>query len=181
VQARGEGIPQDRNFDYVFSIGVLHHIPDPAPVVRAAFGALRPGGKMLIWLYGREGNEGYLWWVLPLRQITRRLPDPLLAAFCRVLNLLLTPYIWLCRFLPLPMRTYMRAHLAKLSWEARCLTLFDQLNPAEARYYRENEARDLLEKAGFQDVRLYRRHGYSWTVIGTRPAGTAQPPASGRG
>ncbi len=170
IQSRGEGIPQDRNFDYVFSIGVLHHIPDPDPVVLAAFGALRPGGQILIWLYGKEGIEAYLWFVLPVRQMIRRLPDSLLAGLCHGLNLLLTPYVWLCRFLPLPMRRYMRSHVAKLSRHARYVTLFDQINPTEVRYYREAQARDLLERAGFRDVRLYHRHGYSWTAIGTKPA-----------
>lgn len=171
VHARGEEIPRNRNFDYVFSIGVLHHIPDPDPVVRAAFEALRPGGKMLIWLYGWEGNGAYLWWVVPLRKLTVRLPDRLLALLCHGLNVLLAGYIGLCRFLPLPMRAYMREHMSKMSWHARYLTLFDQLNPAEARYYRKSEAADLLKKAGFADIQLTHRHGYSWTVIGTKPAG----------
>ena len=179
VQARGEGIPQDRNLDYVFSIGVLHHIPNPEPVVRAAFGALRPGGQMLIWLYGMEGNEAYLWWALPLRHIVRRWPDSLVAILCHGLNLLFTPYVWLCRFVPLPMRNYMRAHFAKLSRHARFLTLFDQFNPTEARYYREDETRNLLEKAGFRDVRLYHRHGYSWTAIGTKPIAPASRDSPG--
>ena len=169
VHARGEGIPQDRNFEYVFSIGVLHHIPDPDPVVQAAFRSLRPGGRMLIWLYGREGNEAYLLWVLPFRKFTRRLPDMVLAALCHGFNVLLAGYIWLCRIFPLPMRAYMREHIGKLSWHARYLTLFDQLNPAEARYYHKMEAQALLEKAGFKDVQLAHRHGYSWTVIGTKP------------
>ena len=53
-------LPARGDLDYVFSIGVLHHIPDPAPTVRAAFSALKPGGRIVVWLYGREGNELYL-------------------------------------------------------------------------------------------------------------------------
>jgi hypothetical protein len=137
-------------------------------VVAAAFRALRPGGKMLIWVYGREGNEAYLLWAQPLRLITRRLPDAMLGVFCQFLNLLLGFYLLLCRWLPLPMRRYMLGHIAKLSRKDRYLTIFDQLNPAEARYYRETEARALLARAGFTDIRNFRRHGYSWTVIGTK-------------
>ncbi len=43
----GERLPAYGDLDYVFSIGVLHHIPDPRPVIEAAFQALRPGGKFL--------------------------------------------------------------------------------------------------------------------------------------
>jgi SAM-dependent methyltransferase len=169
VHGRGETIPQGCSFDWVFSIGVLHHIPNPDPVVLAAFRALRPGGRMLIWLYGWEGNESYLAWVLPLRRLTRRMPDSALAGLCHGLNLVLAIYIGLCRVLPLPMRSYMLRYMIKLSWHARYLTIFDQLNPAEAFYYRESEAHALLKRAGFEDVQLYHRHGYSWTVVGTKP------------
>jgi len=170
VHATGEQIPVNGDFDYIISIGVLHHIVDPAPVVAAAFGALRPGGRMLVWIYGYEGNEAYLRVIQPLRRVTIRLPDFVLAAFCHVLNVMLGGYILLCRFLPLPLREYMRNVIGRFSWRKRFLVIFDQLNPAVARYYRESEARTLLEDAGFADVQLHHRHGYSWTVIGTKTA-----------
>jgi SAM-dependent methyltransferase len=56
----GDQLPAYGDLDYIFSIGVLHHIPDPHPLVQAAFKALRPGGHFLIWLYGKEGNRLYL-------------------------------------------------------------------------------------------------------------------------
>jgi hypothetical protein len=61
----------------------------------------------------------------------------------------------------------------RLSWKKRYLNVYDQLNPAYARYYREDEATALLASTGFVDVRAHHRHGYSWTVVGTRP--TASP------
>src|SRR5436190_8905932 len=68
VNGSGEMLPSGLDLDLVVSIGVLHHIPDPRPVVRAAWRALRPGGRCLVWLYGREGNETYLRVVEPLRK-----------------------------------------------------------------------------------------------------------------
>jgi hypothetical protein len=47
--------------------------------------------------------------------------------------------------------------------------MYDQLNPAYAKYYTRTEAIDLLERAGFVNVRVHHRHGYSWTVIGEKP------------
>jgi SAM-dependent methyltransferase len=168
LNARGDAIPAGSNFDYVFSIGVLHHIDDPLPTVKAARQSLRAGGRMLVWLYGHEGNESYLRFAIPLRRITSRLPSPVLAAVSHLLAGALTMYIWLCRPFALPMRQYMRNVLAPMTWRQRMLTVFDQLNPTTAKYYKEGEARALLEDAGFADVRLHHRHGYSWTVIGTR-------------
>jgi len=168
VRGRGEDLPLD-DFDYVFSIGVLHHVVDPAPIIRRALAALKPGGHMLVWVYGHEGNEAYLRFATPLRRLTKTLPDPLLVALSHLLMLPLDLYILLCHFLPLPMRDYMCGHLGKLDRLNRRITIFDQLNPAYAKYYPEAEARALLEDAGFIDVHLRHRHGYSWTVVGTKP------------
>jgi SAM-dependent methyltransferase len=169
LQASGEHLPPSGDLDFVFSVGVLHHIPEPGPVVRAAYQALRPGGRIAIWLYGKEGNRLYLAVAQPLRAVTRRLPHGLLAGLVWLIDLPLVCYIALCRLLPLPLRGYMRQIMARLDGPKRRLTVYDQLNPAYARYYTRAEAEALLTGAGFGDVRLHHRHGYSWSLVGTRP------------
>jgi len=57
LKITGDQLPPYENLNYIFSIGVLHQIPDPKPVVEAAFKALRPGGHFLVWLYGKEGDN----------------------------------------------------------------------------------------------------------------------------
>jgi SAM-dependent methyltransferase len=167
LRATGDRIPENR-YDLVVSYGVLHHIPDPAPVVAAARRALRPGGRMAVWLYGREGNQLYLALAEPLRALTTRLPHWALVLVSALLTVPLSLYVATCRVLPLPLHDYMRSVIRRLSWKKRYLNVYDQLNPAYAKYYRREEAKALLEAGGFADVRLYHRHGYSWTVIGTR-------------
>jgi SAM-dependent methyltransferase len=168
LRATGEHLPADRHFDLVVSIGVLHHIPDPAPVVRAAYASLRPGGKIVVWLYGYEGNAGYLALVKPLRAMTARLGHGPVLLAARLLTRLLTPYIGLCRWLPLPLRGYFTQVFAHMSPDKQVLIVYDQLRPAYAKYYRRNEAMALLESAGFSSVVAAHRHGYSWTVAGTK-------------
>lgn len=169
MRARGDELPAE-DYDIVTSIGVLHHIPDPVPVVKAAYRALRPGGKLLIWLYGKEGNGLYLGFAQPVRAITKKLPVPVNAGLAWVLDLALAPYIALCkRFSFLPMADYMKEVLGRFDAKTRRLTIVDQLNPAWAKYYTRHEAVDLLGGAGFDNVQSYRRHGYSWTVVGTKP------------
>ena len=140
LRLTGEAVPPSGDLDYVFSIGVLHHVPEPEPVVRAALRALRPGGRLAVWLYGREGNRLYLAVLTPLRAVTRRLPHAALAAVVRLIDLPLVAYDGLCRFLPLPLRSYMRDVVARLDPSKRRLTVYDQLNPAYARYYTRDEA-----------------------------------------
>ena len=169
VRTTGEHIPANRGFDLVLSIGVLHHIPDPGPVVRAAHRALRPGGRMLVWLYGRERNRLYLMLVRPLRSVTRRLRPASVVLFSETINRLLKPYIWLCRRLALPLHEYFITVFDKMSDDARTLIIYDQLRPAYAKYYTRAEAITLLESSGFERIQIHHRHGYSWTVMGTKP------------
>jgi SAM-dependent methyltransferase len=79
VQADICRLPLKRSFDYAFSIGVLHHLPDP----RAGFDSLikhvKPGGAVSAWVYGRENNGWIVNVVNPVREhFTSKLPPRLL-------------------------------------------------------------------------------------------------------
>ena len=56
----GQMINFKNEIDYIFSIGVIHHIPDAEIVCKKIYESLKPKGKFVIWLYGKEGNELYL-------------------------------------------------------------------------------------------------------------------------
>ncbi len=165
----GDKLPEGP-YDYVHSYGVIHHIPEPDPVIARAFEVLRPGGRLVIWLYGRENNGLYLAFTRALRLLTVPMPDKALD----FLSALLTPgvrlYSRLCKILPLPLGGYMESFVDKVDDYTLKHVIFDQLDPHYAKYYRRSEAIDLVERAGFQDVRAYHRQEYSWTVVGTRPA-----------
>jgi len=79
IQADIYRLPLRPTFDYAFSVGVLHHLPDP----RAGFAELvrhvRPGGAVSAWVYGRENNGWIIYLVNPLRRyLTSKLPAPVL-------------------------------------------------------------------------------------------------------
>ena len=170
LHGRGEDLPPDRSFDLVVSIGVLQFIPDPKPVVDAAFAALKPGGRFFIWLYAKEGTALYRGLLSCLRILGTVLPHAALAAMVRVVDVPLRLYIALCRVLPLPLYDYVRNVLSRFTPQKRRLVIYDQLNPTHARYHSRAEAEQLLTRAGFVDVRLHHRRRYSWTVIGRKPA-----------
>ena len=155
--------------DFAFSYGVLHHIPDPRCAVAAMRDALKPGGRIGIWLYGREGNEAYVAALTLLTLVTRRLPHAWLEACVWVVYVPAVIYMWLCRILPLPMRHYFVDIFSKLTPDKRRLTLYDQLNPAYAKYYWQQEVRALLQDAGFVDIEVFHRHNYSWTAVAVKP------------
>lgn len=71
----------DGAFDLVFSIGVLHHSPDPRRAFAQIASKVRPGGRLAVWLYRRN--------TLPqevvnssLRAVTTRLPARVLEPIC---------------------------------------------------------------------------------------------------
>jgi SAM-dependent methyltransferase len=166
----GHEIPTDREFDFIVSIGVIHHIPEPNPVIGASLRALRPGGRMIVWLYGKEGSGLIVQGIRALRAVTTRLPHFLVASIAHLLALALDLYILACRRISrLPLSDYVTNVVGRFSRSKRYLVVYDQLKPAYAKYYSEAEARALLASNGFSDVQLHFRHGYSWTVVGTRP------------
>jgi SAM-dependent methyltransferase len=55
LNLRGDELPP-KYYDFVVSVGVILHIPGPNPVLEAAFRGLNPGGTLLIWVYGHEGQ-----------------------------------------------------------------------------------------------------------------------------
>jgi len=169
VRGRGEALPPGLDLDLVIAIGVVQFIPDPGPALRAARDALRPGGRLVVWVYGHENNAPYRLFAGALRLVTPGLPHRALAALCAGLDRCVDLYIAGCRVLPLPLHRYFLETFARLDRPKRRLVIYDQLNPSYVRYYRGPELRRLLEDAGFRDVRLHHRRGYSWTAVGTRP------------
>ena len=161
----GQMINFKNEIDYIFSIGVIHHIPDAEIVCKKIYESLKPKGKFVIWLYGKEGNELYLFIFNNLRKITKFMPDKFLNLFSIFLNFFLSIYIFFCRYLNLPLKNYMINVLKKCSFEKRKYIIFDQLNPSYSKYYTKQDVETLLTKSGFKKIEIFNRHQYSWTAI----------------
>lgn len=68
------------SFDFIYSIGVLHHTPDCERAFKMLPGLLKPGGRIAIWLYSRYNA----WYRMSdfYRKATRRMPPRLLHSLC---------------------------------------------------------------------------------------------------
>ena len=165
LNLKAEDIKIKKKVDYVFSLGVIHHIPNYKKACKRIYDSLKPNGKFIIWVYGYEGNELYLLIFNNIRRITRILPDSVLRIFCTFLNLVCYLYIFLCKFIKLPMQQYMLEVFGKCSFEKRNYIIFDQLNPSFSKYFKKKELTDLLKDSGFKNVNINHRHGYSWLAI----------------
>ena len=162
---KGEDISDNKKFDFVFSLGVIHHTPNYRKVCKNIFNSLKKNGQFICWVYGYEGNEIYVFIFDNLRRLTILLPDSFLRLICNFLNLILYPYIFLCRFFSLPMKDYLLNVFSKCSYEKRNYIIFDQLNPSFSEYFKKEEIYKVMKESGFKKIKVYRRHNYSWTII----------------
>lgn len=75
IQADIYRLPLKQAFDYAFSVGVLHHLPNPRAGFASLINKVRPGGAISAWVYGLENNGWIVNFVNPLRQrVTSKLP-----------------------------------------------------------------------------------------------------------
>ena len=74
IQADIYRLPLARTFDYAFSVGVLHHLPDPRGGFLSLASKVKRGGHVSAWVYGAENNEWITRFVNPVREkITSRI------------------------------------------------------------------------------------------------------------
>ena len=169
LNCNSEFLPADGDLDFVFAVGALHRMPRPRTALQAAFDALRPGGRIAIWLYGQEGWSFIFPLVKLARAGARQLPSVLRIAMAWTLTLPVSAYVAFCRFLPLPLHEVSRHTMGPLSFAQRHRVIRDQLNAPYTKHYNEAEARQLLEGAGFCDIQANHRLGYSWSLVGVKP------------
>ena len=75
VQAGLHDLPFGSIFDIVYCMGVLHHTPDPAFSFDRIVKYVKPGGRIGVWVYSKEGNEIMGPLMNFFRKATVRFPD----------------------------------------------------------------------------------------------------------
>ena len=153
-------------FDLAFSIGVIHHLEFPEKAVKGMFQAVKPGGRVAIWVYGYENNEWIVRFFNPLRKfLFSKLPISL------VHHLSLYPAIFLYLFLK--MRVFQFEYfklLQKFNFRHIRSIVFDQMLPNIANYWSKDQVENLLAEAGLIDIKLQHVNDMSWAAIGTKPS-----------
>jgi SAM-dependent methyltransferase len=164
------------SLDLIYSIGVLHHLPEPEMGFRALAPLLRPGGLFVAWLYAREGNGWVLALVDPARRLTSRLPLPLVSGLAWVI----TVPLWIAlRLLYAPART--RARLSRILPYSSYLTdlvpfpfrevhsiAFDQFLAPVAHYMPRARVERCFAEGGLALESLRWHHANSWAASGAR-------------
>jgi SAM-dependent methyltransferase len=164
IQANVFELPfKQSSFDLIYSLGVLHHTPDP----RRAFGMLppllRPGGTIMITLYSAN-NKAYVAASEFWRRLTTRLPGPLLYKLAH----LSIPLYYLWR---LPKIGKLFSTLLPISMhrrpEWRVLDTYDWYSPRYQFYYTHPEVFGWFEDEGLGEIKV---RGPGISLAGRRPA-----------
>jgi SAM-dependent methyltransferase len=176
VQADLLALPvADASFDFVYSLGVLHHLDETERALKGLVAKIRPGGRLRVYLYWkRHGWRGALLSVATLaRRVTTRMPFGLLRATCWMLSIglygtVVLPYRGLSR-------AGVRAHeswplfvYSKYPFNVLYNDQFDRFSAPIEKRYDPDEVKALLESAGLRDVHV--RPCFGWVADGNKPA-----------
>ncbi|HTU32613.1 MAG TPA: methyltransferase domain-containing protein [Candidatus Acidoferrum sp.] len=183
VQADILKLPFAAPFDLVYSIGVLHHLPDPKQGFLSLTKHIRPGGQISIWVYGKEGNGWIERFVNPFRlHVTSRAPKLVTRGFS--FGLALPLYVALKLFYGPVQRSqrlrWLKSHapygeylcaISDYTFAENFWNVFDHLVAPTAFYHRREEVEDWFAASGVARTEISQRNRNSWRAIGTVPEG----------
>ncbi len=182
VQADITRLPFRSPFDLVYSVGVLHHLPNPARGFASLVTHLKDGGRIAAWVYGAEGNFLVTRLLNPFRlAVTARLPLRALDAMSWVPAALAYPFLKTV-FQAIQRRPALRARLSVIPYlEYACYLsdlglnplhsiVFDHLAPEISFYLRREDMEAWCRDNHLVDTGIYWHKRYSWRVQGTRRA-----------
>jgi SAM-dependent methyltransferase len=169
--ARGEaGGP----FDFIYSIGVLHHLPDPEAGFQSLVRFVRPGGAIFAWVYGHENNGLVHGFINPLRKnLTTRIRPSVLPIIAWPMSVVMQalvkgvyrPLHPTPLFKRLPSAEYLYS-LSSFSFRRNYNIVFDHLVAPVAFYLRRDEFEGWFQHGDLRDVRISWRNQNSWRGFG---------------
>ena len=181
VQADIYSLPFARCFDYAFSVGVLHHLPDPKGGFESLASKVKSGGHISAWVYGAENNEWITRFVDPVRtKLTSRMDQRILLQLSKIPAAsiyLATKLIYgplnrsesgksVARHLFY--NEYFR-NLAPFGWREQHTIVFDHLVAPTAFYLSREEFETWWREIGADEVTITWHNENSWCGFGRIP------------
>lgn len=166
--------------DTAFSVGVLHHTPDPQRAFSKLKATVRPGGRVIAWVYGRENNGWIIHGVNPVREhITSKLPHSWVVQLSKAPTALL---LALGRGVYKPLskpgrerwaerlfyREYL-THIADFPFEEVHSIVVDHLIPELAEYTRREDFERWFTDEGLEQLQISWYNENSWRGTGIVP------------
>ena len=180
TQAEVGDLPfDDESFDFVFSLGVLHHIPNTAQAMKDAVAKLKSNGYFLVYLYYSLDNRGPGFKSLFLisdwiRNFVYRLPPKMKRIACDVLAVFLyMPFIFLAKLVNLlfPNRTWYRkiplSSYFNKSFNVIRNDSLDRFGTKLEQRFSQAQIREMMKHAGLDDIVFSKKEPY-WHAVGRK-------------
>jgi len=176
VQADIFKLPLKKAFDYAFSVGVLHHTPDPKKAFLSLASKVKKGGAISAWVYGAENNEWITKYVNPIRTgFTSKINQPTLYQ----LSKLPTLGVFLASKLiykplnktskPLAGKLFYNDylnHLGTFGWREQHNIVFDHLVAPTAFYISKADFEEWWKEIKAQETEVIWHNQNSWCGFG---------------
>ncbi|HEY0004016.1 MAG TPA: methyltransferase domain-containing protein [Pyrinomonadaceae bacterium] len=178
IQADIYQLPLRRIFDYAFSVGVLHHLPDPRAGFVSLSSRVKAGGQLSAWVYGAENNEWITRFINPLRErVTSRIDRRALlhlsklpaAAVYAATKLIYGPLNRSASGAALARRLFYNEYLNAISgfgWREQHTIVFDHLVAPTAFYISREEFEEWWQTIGASLVQISWHNKNSWRGFG---------------
>jgi len=172
IQADIYAMPFNQIFDIAYSIGVLHHLPNPQEGFLKLPAVLKKDGQMLIWVYNRRNNARALYFYEPLRSVVRHLPKPFLYKLSYIPALCVHAINQLTHLLhELGAITLAKKvpffYYANFPFNMKLNDAFDVLATPKSNYYYVEEIKDWFKNAHLRDIQAYEHPEAGITCVGT--------------
>lgn len=168
----------DNSFDLVYSLGVLHHIPDTQAAIHDCFRKIKNGGYFLLYLYYNLDNRGLLFKLLfktsnALRWIISKLSPSPKKVVCDVIAAIVYWPLAKLSALVAIFSSEIASHIP-LSYY-RKTSFFIMRNDALDRFgtplekrFSKAEIQQMLQLAGFTNIKFSTKEPF-WHVLSQKP------------
>ncbi len=166
--------PLKQCFDYAFSVGVLHHLPDPRGGFESLVKYVKPGGAISAWVYGRENNGWIVRFVNPLRErVTSRMPPRALyllsylptAVLCALLKLVYAP-LGKTKFSRFLFYADYLGYISRFPFREIHNIVHDHLTAPVAFYISREEFEEWFRSASVSRAEIHWHNRNSWRGVG---------------
>jgi SAM-dependent methyltransferase/uncharacterized protein YbaR (Trm112 family) len=178
IQADINNLPFRRSgeaqIDFIFSIGVLHHLDIPKIGFVSLVTHLTYKGSIFVWVYGKENNEWVVKIINPIRKtLTSRISPSALYVLSWILTLFIQPLLkilyWPANSIKLfglmtkilPYNSYF-AWLSQFGFRHNHHVVFDHLVAPVAFYITKSELESWFQDTGVEILSITRRNQNSW-------------------
>jgi len=180
IQADIFRLPLRRAFDYAFSVGVLHHLPNPRDGFKSLVSKVKSGGHMSAWIYGAENNGWIVSFVNPVRRVTSSMNRRALfqlsklpaAAVYLSTKLIYAPLNQSNSGKQVARHLFYNDYLnyiSRFDWREQHSIVFDHLVAPTAFYISREEFEQWWRDVGAQDVIINWHNQNSWRGFGRIP------------